>query len=385
MSENQTRSRWIAPLTPRSPDEEHRSATPLELFFDLVFVVAIAQAANALHHGIAEGHGVESVVSYVVVFIVIWWAWMSFSWFANSYDNGDVPYRLVVFVQMTGALIMAAGVESLFNNRDFTVTVLGYVVMRVAHVTQYLRVIRSDREHRPAAIRYALALSLTQLGWVLFLLVPAQWKLPLFAAGITIELLIPAWAERGLPIPWHSDHIRERYGLFTIIVLGEVVLSTSLAIQVVRDQGLLNSAMFPTLIGGLLIVYSIWWLYFYQPADFLTNSLLQTYVWAYGHLLIYGATAAIGAGLAVMIDVVIHHAEISTTAGSMALAMPVAIYVFSLWVLHEHPRAENPIDRLLHPIIVVLILLTAFTDQVVLYTGLLLVFLLAVRLMRHLE
>jgi low temperature requirement protein LtrA len=59
-------------MKPRSRDEAHRQATPLELFFDLVFVVAVAQAASALHHGIAEGHAVESLVSYVVVFFAIW-------------------------------------------------------------------------------------------------------------------------------------------------------------------------------------------------------------------------------------------------------------------------------------------------------------------------
>jgi low temperature requirement protein LtrA len=96
-------------MEPRSPGETHRTATPLELFFDLVFVVAVAQAASALHHGIAEGHAGESVLSYGIVFLAIWWAWMNFTWFATSYDNGDVPYRLLVFVQMTGALIMASG------------------------------------------------------------------------------------------------------------------------------------------------------------------------------------------------------------------------------------------------------------------------------------
>ena len=81
-------------MTARSPHETHRVATPLELFFDLVFVVAIAQAAGGLHHAIADGHALEGLIGYLMVFFAIWWAWMNFTWFASAYDCDDVPYRL---------------------------------------------------------------------------------------------------------------------------------------------------------------------------------------------------------------------------------------------------------------------------------------------------
>src|SRR6185503_3112027 len=156
MHETETRPRWIVPMRPRSPDEAHRAATPLELLFDLVFVVAVAQAASALHHGIAEGHSTEVLLSYVMVFFAIWWAWMTFTWFASSYDNDDIPYRLLVFVQMTGALIVASGVEPVFAEQDLTIIVVGYVVMRIAGVAQWLRAAQADPGHRPAALRYAI-------------------------------------------------------------------------------------------------------------------------------------------------------------------------------------------------------------------------------------
>ena len=88
----------------RSPHEAHRTATPLELFFDLVFVVAIAQAASGLHHAVAELHALDGLIGYLMVFFAIWWAWMAFTWFASAYDCDDVPYRLLVFVQIAGAL-----------------------------------------------------------------------------------------------------------------------------------------------------------------------------------------------------------------------------------------------------------------------------------------
>ena len=84
-------------------------ASTLELLFDLVFVVAISAAAAQLHHALANGHAAHGVVSYMMVFVSIWWAWMNFSWFASAFDNDDVPYRIAVFVQMAGALMIAAG------------------------------------------------------------------------------------------------------------------------------------------------------------------------------------------------------------------------------------------------------------------------------------
>jgi F0F1-type ATP synthase assembly protein I len=115
------------------------------------------------------------------------------------------------------------------------------------------------------------------------------------------------------------------------------------------------------------------------------TSLRPAFNWTYGHWLIFGVTAAVGAGLAIVIDQATHHAEISTTVAGMAVALPTAIYVFSLWVLQEHRRAKNLIDTLLNPITALLILLTPFTGQTVLLTGILLALLVGIRLVRHLE
>jgi len=91
-------NRIIRPLAPRLPDEPHRASTTLELLFDLVSVVAIASAAAGLHHAIIEAHVVDGIITYVLAFFAIWWAWMNFTWFASAYDNDDTAYRLVVMV-----------------------------------------------------------------------------------------------------------------------------------------------------------------------------------------------------------------------------------------------------------------------------------------------
>jgi len=371
-------------MTPRSPDEPHRTATPLELFFDLVFVVAVAQAAAALHHGITEGHAADALVSFGLVFFGIWWAWMSFTWFAASYDTDDIPYRLLVFVQMSGALIVASGVEPVFEHRDFTLPVLGYIIMRVAEVSQWLRAAASDPTHRSTTLRYAVGIALCQVAWASLLILPASLRVPSFLLFALAELLVPLWAEHVTPTTWQAHHIQERYGLFTILVLGEAIVSTSFAIQAALGEGELNPLIGP-LIGSLLIVYSLWWLYFYQSGRRLTLSRRDAFIWSYGHFFIFTATAAVGAGLAVVLDQITHHAEISATEAGMALAIPAAVYVVSLWVLREHPLATTLFDRLVFPVTAVLILLTPFTGQAMLLTGILLAILVVIRLVRHLE
>src|SRR5437764_6057076 len=123
---------WYRPMTGRRMDEGHRVATPLELLFDLCFVVAVAQASAGLRHGL-DAHLVgPSVARYAAVFFGIWWTWVNFTWFASAYDTDDVLYRLATFVQIGGALIIAAGVPRAFDRADFGVITARYVVTRAA-------------------------------------------------------------------------------------------------------------------------------------------------------------------------------------------------------------------------------------------------------------
>lgn len=101
-----TQRPWRVPMIPRSPDQEGRKATPLGLFFDLVFVVAVAFAASELHHALVDSQFGDAVLGYLLVIFLIWWAWMNFAWFASAYTD-DVPYRVAILVGTGGALILA--------------------------------------------------------------------------------------------------------------------------------------------------------------------------------------------------------------------------------------------------------------------------------------
>ena len=139
----------------RDRDEPHRAATPLELLFDLCFVVGVAQVAAQLHHSEAEAHFLEALLGYILVFFGIWWAWVNFTWFASAYDTDDVPYRVLTMLQIGGVLVLAAGVPAAFTTGDYRVAVAGYVIMRLVMVVQWLRAARECPSHAPllAAVR----------------------------------------------------------------------------------------------------------------------------------------------------------------------------------------------------------------------------------------
>lgn len=371
---------WKIPMVGRDPEESGRSATTLELFFDLVFVVAVASAASALHHDLGEGIVGESIVRYAQVFFAIWWAWMNFTWFASAYDTDDGPYRLTTFVGITGALILAAGVPEAFDVGDFTVVTTGYVVMRLALVLLWIRAGRTDPEHAATAFRYARGVTLVQLGWVLLLFAPESLAGAGFIILVILELAVPIWAESSSPTTWHREHIEERYGLFTIIVLGESILASSLAIQsVLGDSGLTTDHAL-IIVGGLLTVFSMWWLYFQQPRHDLLTSMRRAFVWGYGHYLIWASAAAVGAGLAVAIDQATGHGHIGEMGAGAAVAIPAALYMATLWALNDLPRRGGLAHDLRALVAVILILMTPLTGQAVLLTGMILAGLLIAKL-----
>ena len=369
----------------RSPHESHRVATPLELFFDLVFVVAIAQAANGLHHAVAELHPLEGLLGYLLVFFALWWAWMAFTWFASAYDCDDTPYRLLVFVQISGALLLAAGIPALFEERVANVAVIGgYVVMRVSLIIQWLRAAASDPERRTTAYRYAAGLAVVQILWGGILLVP-QYFWPVFLTLVALDVSVPLWAESAAPTTWHPHHIAERYGLLTMIVLGESILAATTAIQSALASGEAVANLAPLIVGGLLTVYSMWWLYFRQPVHDLLTSFRKAFIWGYGHYFVFASAAAVGAGLAAAVDAATHHAKVGPVGAGFAVAVPVATYLICLWLLHDRP--EHQWTRMSGPVAAVLVLLAPFTGMAVPLIGLILAALVAIKVVvyRHEE
>ncbi len=328
---------WRVPMAGRDPLEEHRASTPLELLFDLCFVVAVAEAASALHHDLAAGQVGHGLFGYLIVFFTIWWPWVNFTWFASAYDTDDVLYRLLTFVQIAGVLVVAAGVPRVFADLDFSIAVVGYVIMRVALVAQWLRVAAEDPLGRPSALRFALGIGLVQVLWVGRLAVDGPLATILILVFAGWELLIPVWAERaGRHTPWNPEHIAERYGLFTIIVLGECVLATMTAVQAALAAGGVSVALLAVAAGGLVLVFAMWWAYFKVPAAISHRLAFGWQIaWGYGHYVIFAAIAALGAGLQVATDAVTDPEHLPSVTAALTVAVPVVVFLIAVGVLHQ--------------------------------------------------
>ena len=153
------------------------------------------------------------------------------------------------------------------------------------------------------------------------------------------------WAERAGPMtPWHPSHIAERYGLFTIIVIGECILAGTVTVQAAFTEAGLSWSLVGVAIGGLIIVFAIWWCYFARDsAEFLRDADNKAFVWGYPHYFVFAAIAAIGAGLQVVADTDEHTSHVTTTDAAYAVAVPLAIYFVALGALHTGVDREHPV------------------------------------------
>ncbi|MGN5238290.1 low temperature requirement protein A [Rhodococcus sp. SJ-3] len=320
-------------MVPRRRDEEHRVATPLELFFDLVFVVAVSFASAQLHQSETSQHIVSGVGAYLMVFFAIWWAWVNFTWFASAFDTDDWLYRVLTLLQMGGVLVLAAGTVPAMTDGDFALVTLGYVMMRLALVPQWLRAARSDPALRQTAMRYAIGITLVQILWVLRLGLPEGWGTVSFLVLVVAELSVPVVAEHARITPWHPEHIAERYSLFTLIVLGESILASANAIVDAIDHTENVGSLVLIAVCGLALAGGMWWVYFHTEHSRMLTGMSSALVFGYGHYVVFAAAGAFSAGIEVAIDHDTHATGLEATAAAATLTVPVAIFLLSAWFL----------------------------------------------------
>jgi len=339
MGENLTR--FIRPLVVRDRDEAHRSATSLELLFDLVFVIAIAAAAHGLEYQILHGHAREGIIKFLLAFFAIWWPWNLFAWFASSFDNSDVAYRIKVMFMMVGAMFIAASMPGFFKNEGLAFTFIGYVILRMAFTALWFRAWKDNPKHRVTAKRYAIGQLLAQVYWAAVVFLPAAGSATqqiMFFLGIAIELFIPWFAEKAENTHWHKHHITERFGLLNIIVLGEVLVGSGKALTT-AFSGHLHPELFIVALCGVVTAFLLWWLYFAESDQLAGAGFNRVFIWAYGHVFIYASAAAVGAGLGVLGEYVAEAAEhgdaVFAPGPAAAFSIPVALYLAGLWFVRD--------------------------------------------------
>ena len=350
-----TKSR-LFPMRPRDPNEPGRTASSLELFFDLVFVVAVSIAAAELHHAFMEAHIIDGLIAYAVVFFGIWWAWMNFTWFATSFATDDWLYRVLTIVQMGGVLVLAAGIEPVFADHDYTVLVLSYVVMRTAMVAQWLRASRSAGQSRRATRIYAGGIATVQALWLLQLPLSGHASSVALLILIAAELAIPVVAERQSTTPWHPHHITERYGLFTLILLGESLLASANAIIAALHDDQALGSLISIAVLTLVVTAALWWMYFWPPHHRAISAFGSSLRYGYVHYFVFAAAGALSAGVEVEIGVLTHRSKLGEVAASFTVTVPIAIFVLGIWWIALCGAADRVVNAAI-PLAVVLILL----------------------------
>ncbi len=264
----------------------------LELFYDLIYVATIIQLGDLLTRNATP----TGALLFVALFVPVWWSWTGMMFYFNRFVADDAWHRVLVFAQMFAIAHLGISVTGAFGATSAAFA-LAYFAIRAILVVFYLRAWRVVPDARPLIRRYAAGFSLAALVWLGSVLVPPPYRFALWFVGLAIEFYVPLSARsRRLQylVPPDTGHFAERYGLFTIIVLGESFIKVvgGLAERGVGLDAFALSAL------GFAIAACIWWLYFdHTHVAVVRSAPAARYVWIYGHLPLTIGITGLGVGL----------------------------------------------------------------------------------------
>lgn len=331
---------WFRPprLRTQADEEEERHATWYELYFDLVFVAAVAQLAAALSRQPTPA----GFLRFAALFVPVVWAWIGFTFYANRFDTDDVVYRLVKAVAMLAIAVLAISVHSVMRGGQGSVAfAVSYVVIRICLLGLYARARRHvSGPGRGLIDVYLCGFSFGAALWLVSIAVPGPARYWLWAAALAVELAMPplGWsALRSAPV--NAPHLTERFGQFFIIVLGEAVVAVVAGIAGTR----LSATACVVAVASFGIALCLWWIYFDLADTSVVGRGLLGLVYMYLHIPLLAGVAAIGAGTKLAIT----HADAARLgAGARwAIGGGLACYLLSLALLHLAAEWTSPRDR----------------------------------------
>jgi low temperature requirement protein LtrA len=311
---------------PSLQTDEERTASRLELFFDLAFVLVVAELAGALREDLTP-HG---ALVFAGLFTAVWWSWVSATLYANRFDHDDIVYRLYKLASMLLVIGLAATATEAVGPRSALFAGC-YIALRVLLISQYGRAYR----HVPAARRglrvYLAGTTAGAVLWAVSLACPAPLRYWLWAAGVLAEIVVPLLATAaGTDVPLHLEHLPERFSLFVILVLGESVAAVAHGLHEAHWTG----AAIPVALISFVVAATLWWSYFDLAGAGAKRLLAETDgrhssithdVYVYGQLPLTLALAAIGVGIQrAVVDSTLPEAPTGTRA---VLAGGVAVYL----------------------------------------------------------
>ncbi|MGB7087772.1 MAG: low temperature requirement protein A [Phormidesmis sp.] len=274
---------------------EPRHATWLELFYDLVFVVAVSQLAHKLSGEVS----LSGFLGYAGLFIPLWWAWIGTTFYSNRFDSDDTIRRVMMGLQMLAIAALAVNIHHAWGESSLGFAI-SYIVSRVLLIVEYLRAAKHIPQARALIYPMTMGFTVGAALWIVSLWLPVPGRFWLWAAGLLVDFATPllaANAQRQLPP--HAEHLPERFGLFTIIVLGEAVIAVVNGVSEMSwtPNGVLSAVL------SFVVAFSLWWLYFENSLGKAiekarnTGRLLILQVWLYGHLPLVIGLAAAGIGV----------------------------------------------------------------------------------------
>jgi len=302
-----------------------RHATWLELFYDLIYVVVIAKLAHMMAH-MHDGHlDWHHTMHSVALFIPVWWCWVGHTMFANRFDSDDVIQRILTLLQMFGAVIMAVFIEKALGEGGVGF-ILSYILIRVLLIVMYIRVYKVSKDLQYITRLFTIGFSLGVSFWIASLFVEGTLRYIFWGFGLLIDFATPWVGQKKLSkVSVHKDHLPERLGLLTIIILGESVLGIVSGISGI-EWGI--GELF-NLMAGFSLLCGIWWLYFETLEHVLAGKELRSgQLSIYGHLPIYIGMAILSAGLLHNIT-----AKISVFESSLLLIIGLLMILIPLHII----------------------------------------------------
>lgn len=274
------------------PTIGERHASWLELFFDLVFVLAVAQVTRVL----TDNSDIGGLLKYVALFIPIWWAWVGYTFYADRFETDEAEYRILMFCGMLAVAAFSLCVGNAFTPAGDMAAVVTYALVRLVLIALYARAAYFVPLARGYCIQFIKGFG-TSIGLMLVsLALPSPYRYAVWAVAFLLELVTPLLNRRNLSvIPIDRSHIPERFGLFTIIVLGEAVIATATGAS-------LTPWTVPSVTAagvGFAMAAAIWWINFDFVEDSAVKSggLVARFTYLYGHFFIVSSIVATGVGV----------------------------------------------------------------------------------------
>jgi low temperature requirement protein LtrA len=308
-----------------------RQASWLELFFDLVLVAAVAALAAELHHD----HSIAGLAVFAGLFVPVWWVWWGFTWYSSAFNDDDAVNRAALLAAMAGVGAVVVGIPGAAHG-DSTTFAVAYAALFALLALLYGRAWRRVPASRPLSLRYAIGDAAGAGVWLGSLAFGDGVRPFVWALAMIVLMGAPVLAAASLDtLSYDARHIAERYGLFTLIVLGESVVSTIASLETRACTAAVAVALL-----GLAIAAAIWWLYFDRWRSMPAGGLRSGYVWAQGHLLVFAGIAATAVGIEFAVEAAVEGSDLDL-ARRLPLGAGLASYLVAMALIRSATRRPD--------------------------------------------